>query len=283
MVSPRRHGGAEVVIPRRRRRQLGHLVVRGTAVGRAEDVAEPEWSRVVVQAPTTTVAPSIASQTGRRRGVRPPAWPPVVRGAAVGCGRRRPPEWVPACRRGPDHDGVAVDRHGDAEGRPTRRRSRQLGHFDMRRRLARAEAWPRPSRSHVAHAGADHDGIAVDRHEGRTIAPRLAGHELRNLRVLVAQPPANQRVGRIPRLSPRAAHRTQRQEGQALDAHQRGSSGTIRGLKHMLVKAGGQRCRWGPCPHGGATRTTWNPSAAASNKKNPHNHEINPKHLITLL
>ncbi len=28
----------------------------------------------------------------------------------------------------------------------------------------------------------------------------------------------------------------QRQEGKALDAHHRGSSGTIHGLKHMLVK-----------------------------------------------
>ena len=104
-------------------RQLGHLGVRGAAVGRKEEV-------------------------GRARG----------RAAVV----------VPV---GPNQDGVAVDRHGDAEAvlRPGVA-GRQLGHLDVRGpTVGRAEDVGRArvvSRqlSVVGTVGTDHDGVAVDGH-----------------------------------------------------------------------------------------------------------------------
>ena len=58
------------------------------------------------------------SRPPRRR--RPSAWPPGrTWRRRRSCGRRRP---RPGPHRGPDHDGVAVDRHGAAEVSPARRR-----------------------------------------------------------------------------------------------------------------------------------------------------------------
>ena len=56
------HGAAEVVVRRGvGGRQLGHLAVRGAAVGRAEDEVPGGFPSCRV-APTTTVSPSIATE-----------------------------------------------------------------------------------------------------------------------------------------------------------------------------------------------------------------------------
>ena len=65
-VAVDRHGPAELVARRGvGGRQLGHLAIRGTAVGRAEDV-DRTWTAAAVvislRGPTTMVSPSIAKE-----------------------------------------------------------------------------------------------------------------------------------------------------------------------------------------------------------------------------
>ena len=118
-VAVDRHGVAEVVVRRGvGGRQLGHLAVRGAAVGRAEDVGRAR------------VPPSSSSV-------------------------------------GPDHDGVAVDRHGDAEVVVRRGvGGRQLGHLAVRgAAVGRAEDVGR------ARAGA---GVVVALAPTTMVSPSIA-------------------------------------------------------------------------------------------------------------
>ena len=67
---------------------------------------------------------------------------------------------------GTHHDGVAVDRHGDAEAVARRGvGGRQLGHLAVRdAAVARAEYVGLASATGITFVGPDHDGVASDRH-----------------------------------------------------------------------------------------------------------------------
>ena len=166
-----RHGPAEGVARRGITcSQLGHLAVRGAAVGREEDVGRARSrAAVVVAIGSDHDGVAIYGHGGAegvaRRGVGGRQLGQLtVRGAAVGreedVGRARSRAAV-VVAAGPNHNCVAVDRHGGAE--EVARRGiggRQFGHFDVRgATIGRAEdvgSFPIP--------GSDHDGAAVDRH-----------------------------------------------------------------------------------------------------------------------
>mmetsp|Transcript_12805 Transcript_12805/g.33902 ORF Transcript_12805/g.33902 Transcript_12805/m.33902 type:complete len:253 (+) Transcript_12805:343-1101(+) len=187
-VATNRHGAAELVARRGvGGRQLGHLVVRGAAVARAEDVGcflamGPDHDGIATDRHGVAEVVPRCAVGGRQLDLR-------VRGPAVGCaedvGRARHEAGV-VVAGGTDHDCAAGDGHGSAEVVVRRGVGcRQLGHLNVRgAAVARAEDVGR-ARAGALVRGSNHDGVAIDRHGvAEPVAIRgVGGRKLGNLAV----------------------------------------------------------------------------------------------------
>ena len=186
-----RHGVAEGVVGRGvRSRQLGDLAVRGAAVGRAEDVGRTSLAVFAMGTHHDSVAVDGhgdaevvvrigvgGSQLGHL----------AVRDAAVARSEDIDRATVGVVFVGPNHDGVASDRHRVAEVVIRRGvAGSQLGHLKVVGTAVSCAEDVGRTASAVLVVGPDHDGVAVDGHGDAevVIIVGVGGRQLGHLHVV---------------------------------------------------------------------------------------------------